>query len=87
MSATIIIAKALYRLAEMALAPDVMDEWVEQTGIKEVIGPQPKHDTAENVRQLRNQTGASLRDCSKALRMTYGDLDKAIELLRTTGYA
>jgi len=82
-----IIAKALYRLAEMTLDPFVMERWLEQTQIKEIIGPQPKHDSAENVKDLRNLTGASLRDCAKMLRMTNGNIDEAANLLKETGYA
>ena len=38
--------------------------------------------TAELVRRLREQTGAGMMDCKKALEETDGDVDKAVELLR-----
>jgi elongation factor Ts len=38
--------------------------------------------TAKDVKALRDQTGAGMMDCKRALQETEGDLDKAIELLR-----
>ena len=43
--------------------------------------------TAEQVRDLRNQTGSGIMDCKKALSESEGDLDKAIEYLRKQGLA
>jgi elongation factor Ts len=43
--------------------------------------------TAEQVRQLRERTGAGMMDCKRALQDTGGDIDKAIELLRERGLA
>jgi elongation factor Ts len=37
---------------------------------------------AKDVKALRDQTGAGMMDCKRALQETEGDLDKAIELLR-----
>ncbi len=39
------------------------------------------------VAELRNRTGAGMMDCKKALEETGGDLDKAVELLRTKNIA
>ena len=43
--------------------------------------------TAQDVKALRESTGAGMMDCKKALEETDGDLDKAIELLRVKGAA
>lgn len=43
--------------------------------------------TAELVRQLREQTGAGMMDCKKALSATEGDMKKAVEYLREKGLA
>ena len=41
--------------------------------------------TAADVKKLRDQTGAGMMDCKKALTETNGDFDKAIEALRKKG--
>ena len=43
--------------------------------------------TAQQVRDLRDATGAGPLDCKKALETTNGDVTKAIELLREKGLA
>src|SRR6476469_5587231 len=43
--------------------------------------------TAKDVAALRERTGAGMKDCKKALDETNGDLDKAVELLRSSGAA
>jgi len=43
--------------------------------------------TAVMVKDLREQTGAGMMDCKKALSATDGDFDKAIEFLREKGLA
>ncbi len=43
--------------------------------------------TAEQVKTLREKTGAGMMDCKKVLTETNGDMDKAIELLRERGIA
>ncbi len=43
--------------------------------------------TAADVKRLRDQTGAGMMDCKKALDEADGDLDKAVELLRVKGAA
>ncbi|RME64109.1 MAG: translation elongation factor Ts [Nitrospirae bacterium] len=43
--------------------------------------------TAEMVKQLREQTGAGMMDCKKALTEAGGDFDKAVEILRKKGIA
>ena len=43
--------------------------------------------TAAMVKDLREQTGAGMMDCKKALSATDGDFDKAIEFLREKGLA
>jgi elongation factor Ts len=43
--------------------------------------------TAEQVKQLRDQTGAGMMECKKALSEASGDVDKAIALLRKAGMA
>ena len=40
---------------------------------------------ADQVKQLREKTGAGLMDCKKALAETHGDLEKAIDYLRAKG--
>jgi len=43
--------------------------------------------TAENVKILREKTGAGMMDCKKALGETNGDMEKAIDYLRKKGAA
>lgn len=43
--------------------------------------------TATVVKELRNQTGAGLMDCKKALSEAKGSLEKAIDILRKNGLA
>ena len=43
--------------------------------------------TSEMVKQLREMTGAGMMDCKRALEETGGDMEKAIDLLRTKGLA
>ena len=43
--------------------------------------------TAENVKVLRDETGAGMMDCKKALVETSGDMEKAIDYLRKKGAA
>ena len=42
--------------------------------------------TAKLVKDLRDKTGAGMMDCKKALNETEGNLDKALEWLRTVSY-
>ncbi|HUO72006.1 MAG TPA: translation elongation factor Ts [Solirubrobacteraceae bacterium] len=43
--------------------------------------------SAKDVKGLRDRTGAPMMDCKKALQETDGDIERAIELLRTRGQA
>jgi elongation factor Ts len=43
--------------------------------------------TAAQVKELRERTGAGMMDCKRALSAAEGDIDKAIEDLRTQGIA
>src|SRR5258705_5957098 len=43
--------------------------------------------TAEQVKQLREQTGAGMMECKKALSEAAGDVGKAVDLLRKAGMA
>lgn len=43
--------------------------------------------TASLVKELREKTGAGMMDCKKALNETSGDLEKAVDFLRTKGLA
>ena len=43
--------------------------------------------TAEQVKELRDRTGAGIMDCKKVLVESDGNMDKAIELLRERGIA
>ncbi len=43
--------------------------------------------TADDVKKLRETTGAGIMDCKNALKETDGDLDKAVEYLRKKGIA
>ena len=43
--------------------------------------------TADMVKKLRDQTGAGMMDCKRALQETDGDLDAAKRLLRERGMA
>ena len=42
---------------------------------------------AQQVKELRDRTGAAMMDCKAALQEAEGDLEKAIELLRVKGQA
>tara|TARA_B100000686_G_scaffold40947_1_gene42265 strand:+ start:860 stop:1711 length:852 start_codon:yes stop_codon:yes gene_type:complete len=41
----------------------------------------------ENIKKLRQSTGAGFKDCNAALKESNGDLDKAAEILRVKGIA
>ena len=41
----------------------------------------------ENIKILRDKTGAGMVDCKKALEEAGGDIDKAVEILRKKGIA
>ena len=41
----------------------------------------------EQIKQLRDKTGAGIGDCKKALEEANGDLDRAAEILREKGIA
>ena len=43
--------------------------------------------SSENIKELRNKTGAGMMDCKKALQATEGKIDLAIENLRKKGLA
>ncbi len=43
--------------------------------------------SAEEVKKLRDKTGAGIMDCKQALKETNGDIDKAVEYLRQKGIA
>lgn len=43
--------------------------------------------TAGNIKELREQTGAGMMDCKKALTEAAGDFDKALDILRQKGLA
>ena len=43
--------------------------------------------TADQVKQLREKTGAGMMDCKTALTEAGGDMDKAVEVLRKKGLA
>ena len=43
--------------------------------------------SAQDVKALRDRTGAGMMDCKAALQEADGDLDKAIEILRVKGQA
>ena len=43
--------------------------------------------TASMVKELRERTGSGMMECKKALQATDGDIDKAIEDMRTSGLA
>ena len=43
--------------------------------------------TADQVRRLRELTGAGMMDCKRALQDADGDMDRAVELLRERGLA
>ena len=43
--------------------------------------------SAAQVKELRDRTGAGMMDCKKALNETGGDMEAAIDWLRTKGLA
>ena len=43
--------------------------------------------SAQEVKALRDRTGAGMMECKKALEETAGDIEKAIDVLRTRGAA
>lgn len=44
-----------------------------------------KNVSADHVKKLRDQTGASVMDCKKALEKSGGDIDQAVEYLKKSG--
>ena len=46
-----------------------------------------KEITAKDVKALRDRTGAGMMDCKAALQESGGDMEKAIDILRTKGAA
>ena len=44
-----------------------------------------KEISAKEVKALRDRTGAGMMDCKAALQESAGDMEKAIDILRTTG--
>jgi elongation factor Ts len=48
---------------------------------------QPERIPPELVKRLRDETGAGMMDCKRALQDSSGDFEKARELLRTRGLA
>jgi elongation factor Ts len=63
-------------------------------GTREVVNPDPVQIfggivaiTTEDIKLLRESTGAGILDCKKALQETGGDIDQAIEFLRKKGLA
>ncbi len=43
--------------------------------------------TTEQIKELREATGAGILDCRKALEQADGDFDKAVDFLREKGLA
>jgi elongation factor Ts len=43
--------------------------------------------SAQDVKKLRDMTGAGMMDCKKAMEETDGDMDKAVDVLRAKGAA
>ncbi|NIW37219.1 MAG: elongation factor Ts, partial [Gemmatimonadetes bacterium] len=43
--------------------------------------------SAKDVKALRDRTGAGMMDCKRALQETGGDMEAAIDLLRSRGAA
>jgi len=43
--------------------------------------------TADTIKELREQTGAGMMDCKRALTEAGGDVDKALDILRQKGLA
>lgn len=46
-----------------------------------------KEISAKDVKELRDRTGAGMMDCKAALQESGGDMEKAIDILRTKGAA
>jgi len=65
------------------IAKEAAPEPVEVTG-KHVVA-EPKKITTALIKELRELTGAGMMDCKKALTETGGDVDQAIENMRTSG--
>ena len=45
----------------------------------------PKESNFENIKKLRELTGAGFKDCNNAIKETKGDIAKSIEYLRVKG--
>jgi elongation factor Ts len=63
------------------------EEGAWQTPIEEKAGKMVSKISAQEVKQLREQTGAGLMECKSALVEAEGDLDKAALVLRKRGQA
>lgn len=47
----------------------------------------PKKISAQNIKKLRDQTGARMMDCKKALEKAEGDFKQAVKIVEETGLA
>nr|KYP66943.1 Elongation factor Ts [Cajanus cajan] len=76
-------------VAAQTAAKPVPSPAKEQPAVAEAKETEPKQSTvavsASLVKQLREETGAGMMDCKKALAETGGDLEKAQEYLRKKG--
>ncbi|KAE9600322.1 hypothetical protein Lal_00045664 [Lupinus albus] len=76
-------------VAAQTAAKTVPTPAIEQPAAEEAKEPEKKQATvtisATLVKQLREETGAGMMDCKKALAETGGDLEKAQEYLRKKG--
>ncbi|KAG9456155.1 hypothetical protein H6P81_000663 [Aristolochia fimbriata] len=78
-------AEVAAQTAEKSSSPDPKDQ--SATEAKETPEKPTVTVSAALVKQLREETGAGMMDCKKALAETGGDLEKAQEFLRKKGLA
>ena len=62
------------------------ERWCELERMMKEMNKPPATITAEDVRSLRERTGEGLMACKKALTASKGNIENAVEYLRTSGH-
>lgn len=64
---------------------DMNKKWTELGVMMKELNAPPIEITADGVRRLREHTGEGLMACKKALTISKGDFNAAVEYLRSSG--
>ncbi|WP_321383500.1 hypothetical protein [uncultured Enterococcus sp.] len=97
MKEQVILEKAIRRLKDLQAKKEmgkVGDPYIEFQILSETIDQLNQFYnintvdvSSEDVRRLRDQTGISLSDAESVLKQQQGDYEKAIEIVRSRGFA